>query len=99
MKSARRSTPDAPTLREQGLPSVVGYGWYGMLAPAGTPAEIVARLHAELQAALADPEVRRKAEAAGLQLRGGTPAEFSTFVASETRKWAQIIQAAQITAE
>ncbi|ABM34528.1 tripartite tricarboxylate transporter substrate binding protein [Paracidovorax citrulli] len=91
--------PDAPTLREQGLPSVVGYGWYGMLAPAGTPAEIVARLHAELQAALADPEVRRKAEAAGLQLRGGTPAEFSTFVASETRKWAQIIQAAQITAE
>lgn len=91
--------PDAPTLREQGLPTVVGYGWYGMLAPAGTPAEVVARLQTELQAALADPEVRRKAEAAGLQLRGGTPAEFSAFIGSETRKWAQIIQAAQITAE
>ncbi len=91
--------PDAPTLREQGLPTVVGYGWYGMLAPAGTPAEVVARLQSELQAALADPEVRRKAEAAGLQLRGGTPAELSAFIASETRKWAQIIQAAQITAE
>jgi tripartite-type tricarboxylate transporter receptor subunit TctC len=91
--------PDAPTLREQGLSTVVGYGWYGMLAPAGTPPEIVARLHTELQAALADPEVRRKAEAAGLQLRGGTPAEFSAFIAGETRKWARIIQAAQITAE
>ncbi len=50
-------------------------------------------------AALADAEVRRKAEAAGLQLRGGTPAEFSAFISSETRKWAQIIQAANITAE
>ncbi|WP_225784585.1 tripartite tricarboxylate transporter substrate binding protein [Xenophilus sp. Marseille-Q4582] len=91
--------PDAPTLREQGLPTVVGYGWYGMLAPAGTPADVVARIHAELTTALADADVRRKAEAAGLQLRGGTPAEFSAFIASETRKWAQIIQAAQITAE
>jgi tripartite-type tricarboxylate transporter receptor subunit TctC len=91
--------PDAPTLREQGLPSVVGYGWYGMLAPAGTPASIVARLNAEMNAALADADVRRKAEAAGLQLRGSTSAEFSAFIASETRKWAQIIQAANITAE
>ncbi|MDA7415980.1 tripartite tricarboxylate transporter substrate binding protein [Xenophilus arseniciresistens] len=91
--------PDAPTLREQGLPTVVGYGWYGMLAPAATPSEVVTRLHTELKAALADAEVRRKAEAAGLQLRGGTPAEFSAFISSETRKWAQIIQAAQITAE
>ena len=70
-----------------------------MLAPAGTPAEVVSRLNTELKAALADAEVRRKAEAAGLQLRGGTPAEFSAFIASETRKWAQIIQAANITAE
>ncbi|MBS0427884.1 MAG: tripartite tricarboxylate transporter substrate binding protein [Proteobacteria bacterium] len=91
--------PDAPTLREQGLPTVVGYGWYGMLAPAGTPAEVVSRINTELKAALADAEVRRKAEAAGLQLRGSTPAEFSAFISSETRKWAQIIQAAHITAE
>jgi tripartite-type tricarboxylate transporter receptor subunit TctC len=90
--------PDAQTFREQGLP-VVGYGWYGMLAPAGTPASIVARLNAEINAAVADPEVRRKAEAAGLQLRGSTSAEFSAFIASETRKWAQIIKSANITAE
>jgi len=91
--------PQAPTIREQGLPTVVGYGWYGMLAPAGAPASIVERLNAEINAAVADVEVRRKAEAVGLQLRGGTAAEFSAFIASETRKWAQIIKAANITAE
>lgn len=91
--------PDAPTLREQGMPTVVGYGWYGMLAPAGTPASIVARLNTEINAAVADAEVRRKAEAAGLQLRGSTSAEFSAFIESETRKWAQIIKTANITAE
>lgn len=89
----------ALTFREQGLPAVVGYGWYGMLAPAGTPASIVARLNAEINAAVADPEVRRKAEAAGLQLRGSTSPEFSAFITSETRKWAQIIKSANITAE
>ena len=91
--------PKAPTLREQGLPSAVGYGWYGMLAPAGTPADIVQRLNTEVNAALADAEVRRKAESAGLQLRGGTAAEFSAFIDSETRKWARIIKAAGITPE
>ena len=91
--------PEAPTIREQGLASVVGYGWYGMLAPAGTPASIIERLNAEINAAVADVDVRRKAEAAGLQLRAGTAAAFSGFIASETRKWAQIIKSANITAE
>ncbi|KIQ35259.1 ABC transporter substrate-binding protein [Variovorax paradoxus] len=91
--------PQAPTLREQGLPAVVGYGWYGVLAPTGTPATIVARLNAEINAAMTDADVRRKAEAAGLQLRGGSSEEFSAFMASETRKWAQIIKTANITAE
>ena len=70
-----------------------------MLAPAGTPATIIERLNAELNAAVADADVRRKAEAAGLQLRSGSAAEFSTFITSETRKWAQIIKTANITAE
>jgi tripartite-type tricarboxylate transporter receptor subunit TctC len=91
--------PDAPTLRELGLANVVGYGWYGLMAPAGTPEAIVARLNAETNAALADPEIRKKAEAAGLELRGGTAQAFADFIASETRKWAQIIKAANITAE
>jgi len=91
--------PDTPTLAESGMPGVVGYGWYGLMAPAGTPAAIVQRLNAEANAALSDAEVRRKVEAAGLQVRGGTPAEFRAFVDSEAKKWAQVIKAANIKAE
>jgi tripartite-type tricarboxylate transporter receptor subunit TctC len=91
--------PQAPTLRESGLPSVVGYGWYGLMLPAGTPAAIVQRLNTETNAVLADAEIRKKAEAVGLQPRGGTPAAFAAFIESETRKWAQVIKASNITAE
>lgn len=91
--------PQAPTAREQGYPTVVGYGWYGMMAPAGTPAAVIARLNSETNTALADAEIRTKANAVGLELRGGTAAEFGAFIDSEARKWAQIIKAAHITAE
>jgi tripartite-type tricarboxylate transporter receptor subunit TctC len=91
--------PDVPTFLESGLSGVVGYGWYGLMAPAGTPGPIVQRLNAETNAALADAEVRRKAEAAGLQLRGGSVAEFRAFVDSEAKKWAQVIRAAGIKPE
>ncbi|VWX61846.1 ABC transporter substrate-binding protein [Burkholderiales bacterium 8X] len=91
--------PSAPTFRELGFPNVVGYGWYGLMAPAGTPAPIVERLNKETNAALADAEIRKKAEAAGLELRGGSASAFGEFIGAETRKWAQIIKAANITAE
>jgi len=88
--------PEIPTFVESGLPAVVGYGWYGLVAPEATPAILVQRINAVTNAAIANPEVRKKAEAAGLQLRGGTPAEFRGFMDSEARKWAQIIKAADI---
>jgi tripartite-type tricarboxylate transporter receptor subunit TctC len=91
--------PETPTFVESGLPTVVGYGWYGLMAPAGTPAAILERLGAETNAALADADVRRKAQAVGLQLRGGTAAEFRAFLDSEAKKWAQVIKAANIKAE
>jgi len=91
--------PDTPTFTESGMADVVGYGWYGLMAPAGTPAAIVQRLNAEANAALADADVRRKVEAAGLQIRGGTPAEFRAFIDSEARKWSQVIKAANIKAD
>jgi tripartite-type tricarboxylate transporter receptor subunit TctC len=91
--------PQAPSFVESGLPTVVGYGWYGLMAPAGTPAAVVQRMNAEINAAVADAEVRKRAEAAGLQLRGGSAAEFRAFVDSETRKWSQVIKAAKISAE
>jgi len=91
--------PQTPTFRESGLPSVVGYGWYGLMVPAGTPPSIVQRLNLETNAVLVDADIRRKAEAVGLQLRGGSAAEFAAFIDSETRKWSQVIKAANITAE
>lgn len=91
--------PQAPTFREQGLPAVVGYGWYGLMAPAGTPAPIVQRANEATRAALADAEVRRQAEAAGLQPLVGSPAEFAAFIEAESRKWSQLVKAAGITAE
>ncbi|MGE0349926.1 Bug family tripartite tricarboxylate transporter substrate binding protein [Hydrogenophaga sp.] len=91
--------PQAPSLRESGLPTVVGYGWYGLMVPAGTPAAIVQKLNADTNAVLADPEMRKKVEAVGLQVRGGTSAEFATFIDSEIRKWTQVIQAANIKPE
>lgn len=91
--------PQTPTFVESGLPSVVGYGWYGLMAPAGTPAAIIQRLNAETNAAIANGEVRRKAEAAGLQLRGGSAAEFRAFLDNEAAKWSQVIKAANIRVE
>lgn len=91
--------PGAPTFREQGLATVVGYGWYGLMVPAGTPAPIVARLNAVTNAAIADADIRKKAEAAGLQLRGGTADEFRQFIDRERAKWGRIIKEARITVD
>jgi tripartite-type tricarboxylate transporter receptor subunit TctC len=91
--------PEVPTFVESGLKEVVGYGWYGLMVPAGTPAAIVQRLNAETNAAVADPEVKKKAEAAGLQLRGGTQAAFRGFLDAEAKKWGHLIKEAGITAE
>ena len=94
--SAARSPiyPEAPTLREQGLPSVVAAGWYGFMAPAATPGAIVDRLQDEVIRALADPEVKQKLLVQGLEARGGTAAEFGKFIDDETRKWSEVIREA-----
>jgi tripartite-type tricarboxylate transporter receptor subunit TctC len=92
--SADRSAiyPQAPTLREQGLADVVASGWYGFMAPAATPKAIVDRLHGGIWGALADPEVKQKLLAQGLEPHGGTPAEFGQFIADETHKWSGLIR-------
>ncbi|TFZ04536.1 Bug family tripartite tricarboxylate transporter substrate binding protein [Ramlibacter rhizophilus] len=91
--------PEVPTFVESGFKDVVGYGWYGLMAPAGTPAAVVQRLNTEANAAIADAEVKKKAEAAGLQLRGGTQAAYKAFLEAEAAKWAQVIKAAGIKGE
>ncbi|MCK1516356.1 tripartite tricarboxylate transporter substrate binding protein [Bradyrhizobium sp. 190] len=99
--SAERSPiyPGAFTLREQGLSNVVASGWYGFMAPAATPGAIVDRLQAEVIRVLADPEVKQKLLAQGLEARPGTAAEFGKFIDDETRKWGEVIRAAGLKGE
>lgn len=77
----------------------MGYGWSGLTASAGTLAPILQRLNVETNAALADAGIRNKAHAVSLQLRGGMATQFTEFIISETRKWQQVIEAANISAE
>jgi len=97
----RRSpaAPDVPTIAEAGLPGVLGGSWYGLLAPAGTPREVIARLHAELMRALADPEVRERFTSVGTQVVGSTPDEFAAQIRADIEKWGQVVRTAGIRAE
>jgi tripartite-type tricarboxylate transporter receptor subunit TctC len=84
--------PDVPTLAEAGIKGYESTGWFGVVAPAATPAPIVARLQNELRAVLTDPEVVAGARAAGVELSPMTSAEFGRFIGSETAKWADVIK-------
>ncbi len=83
--------PDLPTFAESGLPGFEAVGWFGVVAPAGTPPEIIARLNAAVVAALKDPEVRERVLAIGADPAPTTAAEFGDFIKSETVKWARVI--------
>jgi tripartite-type tricarboxylate transporter receptor subunit TctC len=99
--SATRSPiyPQAPTLREQGLPKVVAGGWYGFMAPAAVPRAIVDRMQAQIGRALADPTVKQKLFVQGLEAQDGTAAEFGKFIDGETRKWSEVIREAGLKGE
>ncbi len=78
--------PDIPTIAEQGYAGFNVSTWYGVLAPAKTPPEIIARLHAEIAKILKEPEIRNKLLEMGADPVGGTPAEFGSFISSEIEK-------------
>ena len=84
--------PDVPTLAEAGVKGYESTGWFGVVAPIGTPPAIVARLQAEMRALLTDADVMAGARAAGVELSPTTGAEFGRFIASETTKWADVIK-------
>jgi tripartite-type tricarboxylate transporter receptor subunit TctC len=90
------SAPDVPTTAEAGMPGLLTENWYGMVAPAGTPKEIVAALNKAAVAAMKDPEVVSKLSSQGAILVGDTPDEFRAFIASETAKWAKVIKDAGV---
>ncbi|MDB5752446.1 MAG: hypothetical protein JWP65_2867 [Ramlibacter sp.] len=93
--TAKRSPelPDVPTIAEAGVPGYEATSWFGMFAPAATPAPIVARLNAALVKALADPEVKKKFAEQGAEALGETPAQFASFIRAETAKWSQVVKA------
>jgi tripartite-type tricarboxylate transporter receptor subunit TctC len=92
--SATRSPalPDVPTVAESGLPGFEASSWFGLLAPAGTPAAVVARINADGDKWLATPEAREKLTAQGANVAGGTPEDFVKFIAAETSKWAKVVK-------
>jgi tripartite-type tricarboxylate transporter receptor subunit TctC len=66
--------------------------WQGIVAPAGTPAEIVTKLHAAITAILATPEMKDRLDKAGAEVRPQTPAQFGTFIKSERDRWAKVVK-------
>jgi tripartite-type tricarboxylate transporter receptor subunit TctC len=90
------AAPEVPTFDEAGVPGYEAIGWFGVVAPANTPTEIINRLNREIAAALAVPEIRERAIAAGAEPATSSPQEFAAMIREETRKWAQVIRTAEI---
>jgi len=83
--------PEVPTSREAGVPDVVLSNWWGLAAPAGTPAPVIERLASEFRTALSDPGVKSYFDAQGFIAGGNTPAAFAGQIESEARIWRDIV--------
>ena len=94
----QEALPDVPTVGEF-LPGFEARGWYGIVVPKATPAEIVGKLNQEINAALADPNMKKRLTDLGVAVFAGSPADFGKFIADETEKWAKVIRAAYINPE
>lgn len=89
--------PDVPTLKELGYDYVSGDAWFGLFAPSGTPAPVLDRAYAATEAALADPVVRGRLEAAGFRIATMPPAAFGAFHQAEVRRWAALVRESGVT--
>ena len=87
-----QSTPDLPTIAESGVPGYETSGWFGVVAPARTPAAIIARLNTEIVNVMNTPSVRDYLLQQGIEPRSSTPEQFGTFIKSEIPKWAEVIR-------
>jgi tripartite-type tricarboxylate transporter receptor subunit TctC len=84
--------PDLPTIAESGYPGFEALAWNGVLVAANTPPPIIARLNAEMNAVLKDPDVLQKMHGFGFDLIGGTPQDFGALIRDEAAKWAPVIK-------
>ncbi|MBX9650897.1 MAG: tripartite tricarboxylate transporter substrate binding protein [Xanthobacteraceae bacterium] len=90
------TAPDVPTTAEVGMPDILIQNWYGMIAPGGTPENIVNLLNAVTNQAMDDPQVKQKLADQGLTVAGDRPKHFRDFIAAEAQKWARVIKAAHL---
>lgn len=93
------AAPGVPTVAETGMPDYEVSGWYGVAAPARTPAAIVRRLNAEIVSQLQRPDVKERLAANGAEVVAGTPEQFASYIQTEIAKWEKIIKAAGIRAD
>ena len=91
--------PDTPTVAETGLPGFEAINWFGIMAPAGLPPEIVTRLNAELHKVLQAPDVKERLSGLAYDLQPSTPQEFATLLRNETEKWAKEVKASGARAD
>jgi tripartite-type tricarboxylate transporter receptor subunit TctC len=101
ISTARRSAafPDVPTMQEAGLPGYEVTTWYGLLAPKGTPPEIITKLYNASAAILKTPEMKKRLADIGADPGGMPPAQFATFIHTETEKWAKVVKESGATIE
>lgn len=94
ISASKRSAvaPDVPTIAESGLPGYEAENWYGVLAPAGTPREIVNKLNSEIVKVLRMPEVKERLHSQGFDTLSSTPEEFAAYIKSEIVKWAKVVK-------
>ena len=92
--SAQRSPalPDVPTVAESGVPGFEASSWFGLLAPAGTPRDIVTKINADTQKWLLSPDAKDKLAAQGAAAAGGSPEVFAKHIQAETTKWARVVK-------
>jgi tripartite-type tricarboxylate transporter receptor subunit TctC len=84
--------PDIPTFAEAGLPGFEATGWFGIVAPAGTPSDVIATLNAAFVKALADPATVERIRVLGAEPIPMTPAEFAAFIKAEIEKWLKVVR-------
>jgi tripartite-type tricarboxylate transporter receptor subunit TctC len=93
-----RYTPDLPTIAESGIPGFEATSWFGLLAPAGTPAPVVGKIYQEAAKIVAQPDMREKFAQIGVDSVGNPPDEFAAIIKADTAKWAKVIRDAGIKA-
>ncbi|HEX6414171.1 MAG TPA: tripartite tricarboxylate transporter substrate binding protein [Burkholderiales bacterium] len=91
------AAPEVPTFQEAGLRGYEAVGWFGAVAPANTPKDIINRLNTEIRSALAAPDVKERALTAGAEPHATSPEEFAAYIREETKKWGEVVRAAGIT--